>query len=57
MARWRPECGTARDFVFDSISGNVDLLTHDGDRETYMLATGEMCDRGGWLARRIARGD
>ena len=57
MARWRPECGTARDFMFDSISGNVDLLTHDGDRETYMLATGEMCDRGGWLARRIARGD
>lgn len=57
LARWRPECGTARDFVFDSERGSVDLLTHDGDRETYMLATGEMRDRDGWLARRIARGD
>jgi tetratricopeptide (TPR) repeat protein len=57
LARWQPECGTARDFAFDSAAGTVDLITHDGDRETYDLATGAMRDREAWLARRIARGD
>lgn len=57
LARWQPECGTARAFAFDTEAGCVDLLTNDGDRETHDLATGEMRDRDGWLARRIARGD
>jgi tetratricopeptide (TPR) repeat protein len=57
LAKWQPECGTARGFEFDPSGGWVDLLTHDGDRETYNLATAELRDREGWLAGRLARGD
>lgn len=57
LARWQPECGSARDFEFDSAAGTVDLLSNDGERETYDLATGELQDREAWRLRRIARGD
>jgi hypothetical protein len=57
LARWQPECGSAKDFEFDSAARTVDLLTNDGERETYDLVTGELQGREAWQTRRIARGD
>ncbi len=57
LAHWQPECGSAQGFEFNSDAGTVDLLTSDGDRETYDLTSGEMRDRDRWRERRMARGD
>jgi hypothetical protein len=56
LARFRPQCGTADGFDFDTQLGQVHVLTHDGDRETYGI-DGQMIGRSEWLDRRIARGD
>jgi hypothetical protein len=56
LARLQPQCGTARDFKFDSTHGRLHVIGHDGDCESYTFA-GEMVDREGWILRRIDRGD
>lgn len=52
LARFKPQCGTADGFDFETGLGRVHVLTRDGDRETYGL-DGLMIDHSEWLDRRI----